>query len=363
MEISIYTVYNTEYDDPNFGQTVRAFKQIAVLPFKSLVWEECYNDIGKMQVVFTRSDRVLKNVTVGNFARISGTKNIMYIHSLKLTDTELWAYGYEIKGLMRKKHALPEETVVTGYEVDLQIELLRLCYEGWFRWDSYDHLLRIDNGTFGRRVLSGLDFETVYDALKQVCALYGAGFTTELYIDADENNLLKTHHVVYFGNDVSSNVRFASVLGNVQNLTYTVDDQNYINTVIVYGADPEVAGSLYEEIAQTASAQQRIEENYNAILDLREEYPKPDDMTVAEYQAALQTRAQMSLIARHITRQISVGNIDTREYGKKYKLGDIVGVIIPELDIKAKMRVSAVQRTVEGNNEKISVSLETLAIA
>ena len=75
----------------------------AVLQTSSIVWEEGFNVIGKLQAVLPKSSEALSTVKVGCFATVDTSMLMYYIYGIRLTDDELWAYGYECKALLQKQ--------------------------------------------------------------------------------------------------------------------------------------------------------------------------------------------------------------------------------------------------------------------
>ena len=314
------------------------------VPFKSVVWEERYNDIGKMQAVFPITADAVSIVKVGRFAVITPTSEFspraMYIHSVRITATEVWAYGSEAKCLWQKAGMMNLGDNNGEVTVKTRLESV-ISTNGNF---SFLGLVTFPN--LGTGNYDSLEYNNVYEYITKILDSKNAGWGAGLQV---QNGTISINARV--GVDKSGTVRFGTFLGNAVTAEYTVDNQSYMNRVYAVGqADDDI---VVVQVDQTNSDH----EIYSAYLDKRLDFPKPEEMTLEDYQDALQTRAYMSVIARHVRETLKISDINAEEYGSEYTLGDIVGVVIDDLNLTAKRRVVAVKRVLEGNNDKLSIEL------
>lgn len=309
-----------------------------VLPYESIVWEEGWQTAGVMQAVFTKTQYVLDAVRVGRWMGILASRTLMYIHSIQLTDTEVWAYGYEAKALFDKCAMLP---LAPAGEVSMDDAIdAAITANVPYSWLGNDGTF----GFLGTANLDGLEYASVGEFVTGCMKLKGKGW--HLAYNDVTNKLIP---FVRSGADKTATVRFATVLGNASAIKFTKSVKSYCNKVIALGSDG---------ITETAQESPIIGETYSALLDLREEYPREQGVTEADYRAALQTRAYMSLIARHTTEKVDIGDIDTSQFGTDYGLGDIVSVDIPDAYMTTTRQVTAVKYTIEGGIVKTELTLK-----
>lgn len=308
---------------------------VELLPYKSIVWEEGWQTSGTAQVVFVRNDYVLDAVKVGRWIGLDFTRVMMYIHSVKVTDTEIWVYGYEAKELFAKC-AMTQQSAAGSADIDQAVEtaINAYCPYTWFGQTLI--------GSWGTGNLDSLEYVSLAEYISGCAQLARKGWKLERN---DTTNLLD--FVDYTGDDKSSTVQFATTLGNARDIKYTKSDKSYCNKVYAVGENG---------IVESAEENPIVGEVYSALLDLRESFPQ-DTMTVSEYRAALQNRAYMSLIARHATEKIEIGDIDTDEFGIAYGLGDIISIDVPDLDLTTTRRVTLARYTIEGGNLEIKLIL------
>lgn len=321
---------------------------VDLLPFKSLVWEDTFDGIGKLQVVFPKSPDALNRIKVGAFGGIPHSSSLMYIHSIKYTDSEIWAYGYEAKALLQKMGAYPSPIPRGTQSIQTAVNNV-LDFAQKYRYFAKVLTCDFDLGTAN---LDAMEYLTLYDFLQKTLRLSDAGLVTRY------NAQHKFDIVALQSRDLSASVKFSPVLGNMTGYQYTVDNQSDIYSVKALGLTTE--GTSLDAVYSGALPDDG--ERTLAILDLRTEYPQPEDMSSADYTEALMTRARMSQIARHVNYKLTVKSIDTEQYGTAYRLGDYVGVALPELSVTAKMRVAKATYTCEGNNTKLALTLDKAII-
>lgn len=308
---------------------------VELLPYKSIVWEEGWQTSGTAQVVFVRNDYVMDAVKVGRWIGLDFTRVLMYIHSVKVTDAEVWAYGYEAKELFAKC-AMTQQPAAGSTDIDQAVETAIRAY------CPYTWLGQTLIGNWGTGNLGGLEYVSLAEYISGCALLARKGWKLERN---NTTNLLDFGD--YIGNDKSAAVQFATTLGNARDIKYTKSDKSYCNKVYAVGEN-----GIIEEAEESPIGG----EVYSALLDLRESFPQ-DTMTTFEYREALQNRAYMSLIARHTTEKIEVGDIDTDEFGTTYGLGDIISIDVPDLYLTATRRVTLARYTIEGGSVELKLTL------
>lgn len=316
----------------------------AVLPTKSVVWEERYNGVGKMQAVFTKNADSLEYIRVGKFAVMDNNLRIMYIYGIKMTDTEIWAYGYEAHALLQKKAMMNFGTN------DGEVDIGQAITNAINTYGGYSFISTLISAGLGTANLDGIEYNNVYEYVSKCLSLGNNGWSA--FYNQSTGTIMLTSTT---GIDQSDYYLFASELGNVNGVSYAYDDQNYISRVYAVGDNNGQNVFVYEEDTNP------MNEVTSAYLDCRMDFPKPDDMSLSDYEDALHTRARMSLIARHAKETLTVKNIDTSMYNSYYFLGDIVTVAVPEYDVKKKMRIVCARHTFEGGIETLAMELALVA--
>lgn len=320
MEINIYKVV------PNNNQARDAHLElVALMPFKSVVWEEQYSTCGTMQAVFFRDEDTLDIIKVGRLATFTPSQILMYIHSVKITDTEVWAYGYEAKALFEKKVFF---NTISATSTDI-VQYLTAQIDS-YRLNWMDSLIA---ASMGSENLTAIESNNWLAFIKSCCALNNHGFYLSLNPSTQTGRLT-------IKKPVSNVAILASQLGNVRDIAYTLTDKPYYNTVAIFGltTDGVIAPAIVRDSGLTIN-----DEIYSTLLDLRQDYPQPEGMSYDDYDAAIQTRGRISLGLRKAKETVDVGAIE-----QDCDWGDLVTVVIPELNVSAAKRIVSTTYKCEG---------------
>lgn len=316
------------------------FTPIAIYSPKSFAWEECYDKVGSSQVVFARTADVVDKIKVGRFLFFAETTTLHYIHTVEINTSEVWAYGYEAKALLQKK--IRPVAATNAGDVTLSTQLRQAVSD----YGNYSWLDRAAiTGSMGTGNLDGLSYNSVYDYVASICDLADYGFRVYL-----EKSTMKGVLLAYPRNDVSATIRLSTNLGNINEYTYTKTNKGFATKVYAVGSDDTVVSV---ERSQTSSP-----EVYEAILDLRDTFPKPDNMSASGYISAMTSRARMSLGQRKNRQDISIPAIDKAELGgDAFRLGQIVTVAIPEIGVNTTKSCDTITYTAEDGVLSAKVTL------
>ena len=335
MEFNLFKVVN------NGTRNVIEFE--TRLPFESVVWKEKFVEAGTVQAVFAKTDETLALLKVGKFCTLSPAQgaNLAYIHSIKINGDKITVYGSEAKALWKRKGKInlaPEGTVSRQAKIEAALKSAMFTF-------ADDDVIIPNLGTAN---LDALEYASVYEYVCEILESASAGWTASLDEQSGTIRIFARKGV-----DKSDTVQFASIFGNAADYSYTADSSGYANSVTAVGLDGKAI--VTETVTRTGDT---TGETYSAYLDLRTEFPRGADVTLADYKAALRERAQMSLIARYVREKLDVGDVSAEGFGTDYALGDIVAVYIHELGLNVNCRVTSSTRVIEDGLDTTTISLE-----
>lgn len=315
-----------------------------IMPFNSLVWQEGWQTAGQAQAVFAAKQANIDKIKVGVLLGISLSTTLMYVHSIKIENDQLWAYGIELKGLFEKQAFRTRANdggytnVYTDYSSsDILENINQLCLFPFY--DRQQNTMSPSSSS----TTSMEDAETLADCMTQYMALEHCGYRLDLKLNG------KAALSQINGVDRSATVRLATALGNVKSLTVTGSDQKYFNRVTVIGKDEAEGGfTYYTTVDRSGISSDAL--IFSHLLNVAADFPRPADMSQADYYAALQSRGQAALNGglKHKT-AINVNSVRGDLYGNPLGLGDIITVVVPEMDLSTQQRVTGVQFTVESD--------------
>lgn len=308
----------------------------------SVVWQECENDIGRVQAVFVADEHSRELIKEGRYCSLTPAKGANFARISGVDDSggELVAYAEEAKEVFRR---VGKFNSGKNGAVDVQTVIPKAIANSGLSFIDTDVIVPYD-GTVN---LDTMSYSTIYDYIQLINAIKGAGWHCKL-----EENLGIMSVSIDKGKDKSDYIQFAPIFGNAYDYKYTVDGTHYRNKIIVVGADGDTP--VFEEATNALS----WHEIYSAYVDVRSEFPRPKDMTLADYRAALRQRAEDELTRHRTIESLIIPDVEAKGFGEDYGLGDIVSVVLPELGMVKKCRVIAFKRTVEGGMDRTTIDLK-----
>ena len=197
-----------------------------------------------------------------------------------------------------------------------------------------------------------MEYHNVYDYVQQALDLGNAGFSCKL-----DNATGKLYFLARAGVDKTDTVIFSTTLGSAKDIQFTESAEQELTRVYAIGKDGDNIVFAY------ADAPGSYHDIWAKQIDVRRDFPKPDDMTLANYEAALQDRARIALAECGRKYTVSVGSIDYSRFGIDYQMGDTVAIAIPEYTGMATARVAGVKRSIEGQIEKKTLILDKVELS
>ena len=329
-----------------------------VLPYKSVVWEMGFVESGALQIVYDRNSETEARVTVGTFARFQDLpwlpQCLMYIHTVKITRDEVWAYGYEAKELLKKCELRPQpqwgEQNLTDTITDIFV--FNVPYSWFMKYDGEGDLAGLRAADMGEANIGNLDYMNVFEYIAECCKLKGFGFTVDMDL---YENVGKAILYIYEADDHTDKARFSPMLGNLDEYTYVVSDKGWHNIVTAIGMDTDGETEIYEQVTN----REQDEEKYSVILDLRTEMPRDEGVSMADYRSALQTRARMSLGQRKTKRIIDVQDSTVAQGALEYNVGWLVKIILPAFGLSVTKVISKVAFIYEKGQSRVKYTFGT----
>lgn len=156
---------------------------------------------------------------------------------------------------------------------------------------------------------------------------------------------------LYKGDDLTSGIHavvFSDIQGTAQNLVISDDESVLKNVVYIPGQLLDESEILVE--VGTAQGADRFERWYGGSNK------QTSEETEEQFRERLQSIG-IEEIARLVNRMTFSVDIAPEEYGKAYKLGDIVSCVSERFGIALTSRISGVKYVLDVNNEQIELIL------
>jgi hypothetical protein len=319
------------------------FTPVAILDqFSSAIWTERFSDCGDFEIEIPANSQFLSYMAIGNILTLKGSDTVMIVESISLK-TEGKASTLKVKG--RSIDSILERRIVWGQmnlSGALGNQVNRLIranltnpvigdvsapqrkIEGWY--------FRIPTGELGSQEIEcQFTGDTLRDAIKSICDVYGAGirvvrannrFEIELYLGTDRTISQFNYEPVIFSPEYDTLI----------SSEYYQDYQKYKNVALVMGEDSGAnrkRETVYYEDSEPSGLERR--EMYVDAKDIQSETDSGTSMSDTEYRQRLIYRGLSKLLDKENAVSTAFdGEIETKigpEFGVDYFLGDYVSTL------------------------------------
>lgn len=321
----------------------------------SISWIEKYAGIGTFTLVAAETVENSEMLRTENILHFEGYDGI--IKSVIIKDGQITASGYSLSQLLNQRIAF-DDVVITQAETGI----FDLYNANRRNLDVEPGELKGFKETVEVSVENGGGVGTWISTICQQC---GLGFRVTLNAKTGTKVL-----EVYKGTDLTSPtdpnaVTFSTATNTLSGLEINDDYSEYANVAIVRGMD--LQEKYVVEIVGDVTGENRHEIFVDATGDgMRDEQPQYDDQgnptgtipaeTLEEYRARLRALGAEELQQRLSRTAFSV-IVPAKDYGVRYKLGDIVTCYSKPHGIKLAARVSEVHKTIDQKRETLEVVL------
>lgn len=319
--------------------------------YRSLIWTRKFKEAGTVELHAALNSRNLKLLQEGNILAMTGSAESAIIEGMAADDfsNEITATGRMLSsGLSRRGIRIVVNASNQTYE-DIMHNLVNISAIS--SKNPLPHLVLGERRGLGERVTLQVSYKDLYIYLTKLSACSNLGFR----VRGDYKNKQFIFEV-YEGKDHSENqignkrVIFSEVYRNINKATFTSNSQNYKTHAVVFGDGEGAARTVLEAtIDRTATGWNRRE----LMVDARD--IKREDLTAAQYQAALMQRGTEKLKEYGIVECLEATTLPNVNFTYKvdYDLGDIVTVNKKAWGIKMDKRITEIQEIYENGGLSI----------
>lgn len=320
----------------------------------SLQWHEKYSAIGTFTIVAGATDQNAKILRKNRIIYYQGYTGI--IQQVKYDAGQITANGSALSVLLNQR-VLLNDTEFNIVESSL--------YAAWTANSRGMDVVAADEKGLTETYQTVTVGNSIGDLATEICSTVGLGFRVRL----DLGNGQKVFEI-YKGDDLTGAndpkaVVFSTAKNTLGSLEIDDDGSQLCNVAIVRSNDQDDHRIM--EIVGTASGSSRIELGVDATgLKMEPERPIYDDdgneigttpaETLDEFRARLRA-AGVEALQERIERISFTASVSPTDYGKRFKLGDIVSCYSAQYGLKINARISEVTYTVDRTKSTIELTL------
>lgn len=339
-----------------FANNTATLEFVGLVPFTSAVWEEKVYSAGALQITFPYTPDVINQVKIGSFAYFDNTFNkcngaLYYIHSIKITDNVITAYGAEAKWIWSKvRRGLASngvsELVTSIVQTNLSQNIAK-C-QGTVTMSDAGGDASIDT-----YAIDGETADVIYSFSQECLSRINSGLKASYNSSTKKIDLSN-----YAPIDRSARFYFSRGRGNMHGTSYTISDQSYYSTVFAIGETSD--GTAVYKYATDMEMYQNAAEFFAKTLRCE---AQQDGESTSDYNAKVQQKAQLELNKHRRSKKISVGKLDLMDFNTAngWKLGEYVCIGIDEVNARYKAQAVSAKYVCENNHTSVTVSFDIIS--
>lgn len=313
--------------------------------YRSLIWTRKYFEAGTVELHAALNQKNLNLLKEGNIITMTGSVESAFIEGMAVDDysNEITATGHMLSSGLSRRGIKTVVNFTSGtYEEAMRMLVNTAAINVT---DPLPHLQLGRLNGYEETVVFQTSYKDTYEYLVKLSKCSNLAFR----VRADYKNKIM-YFEVYRGIDHSKNqtgnkrVIFSEVYRNINKATYTRNEEKAKTHAIVYGDGEGTQRTvMVATVDSTATGWNRKE----LMVDARD--ISPDDMTTAQYQAALIQRGNEKLAECGIVECLEAITLPFVNFAYKtdYDLGDIVTVNKKAWSIEIDKRITEVQEIYE----------------
>ena len=261
----------------------------------------------------------------------------MVIKSVVVRGGHIIATGKEAKRVMYDVAFVG--TISSGSPVDTAIK------NAYNKSNQY-HKLTIADSDLG----VAYNYQISHKSILELCETMGQDTDVGFRSVRDDDQI----SVEFYQPALNPNLILSREIGNISNVEFSTSVENYKNYAIVLG-EGEGADRVRVDVDRTDGAERR-----DLIVDAKD-IRREDGETESEYNARLTARGVGKLLDH--TQTLNTAFLPyAGDFGKRYDLGDILTVRLPDYGMTLQARVSRFTQKAQGNSTETTIEVGKITV-
>lgn len=310
----------------------RDLNRIAIIgdQYVSCLWSEGYNTVENFSLEVIATDSYKKKLRPGLYVGRSDRKTLMVIKTAQVIGDKIVCSGKQAAQVLDDVAfigAIPAGSVVASS--------IKTAYDG-----STGYL---NVGVAGSGIDATYPEQITNKSILELCTTMCQGADIGFRAVRGEGGIV----IEFYQPELNENLKFSERFGNVAVESLTFSDAVYKNYAIVLGenADKQI---VIQDVDLSGGG-----ERFELIVDGGVAWEETD--TESTYRAKLRAYGMEQLREHRKTIACAFSPIAS-EFGKRYDLGDILTVILPDYDLK--LQASVARFTEKTQNNKTTTTIE-----
>jgi hypothetical protein len=305
--------------------------------FVSCLWSEGYNTTQDFCLELVETEEYKRKVRPDCYVGRTDRPTLMVIKSVVVRGGHIIATGKEAKRVMHDVAFVG--TISSGSPVDTAVK------NAYNKSNQY-HKLTIADSDLG----VAYNYQISHKSILELCETMGQDTDVGFRSVRDDDQI----SVEFYQPALNPNLIISREIGNISNVEFSASVENYKNYAIVLG-EGEGADRVRVDVDRTDGAERR-----DLIVDAKD-IRREDGETESEYNARLTARGVGKLLEH--TQTLNTAFLPYAvDFGKRYDLGDILTVRLPDYGMTLQARVSRFTQKAQGNSTETTIEVGKITV-
>ena len=305
--------------------------------FVSCLWSEGYNTTQDFCLELVETEEYKRKVRPDCYVGRTDRPTLMVIKTVVVRGGHIIATGKEAKRVMYDVAFVG--TISSGSPVDTAVK------NAYNKSNQY-HKLTIADSDLG----VAYNYQISHKSILELCETMGQDTDVGFRSVRDDDQI----SVEFYQPALNPNLILSREIGNISNVEFSASVENYKNYAIVLG-EGEGADRVRVDVDRTDGAERR-----DLIVDAKD-IRREDGETESEYNARLTARGVGRLLDH--TQTLNTAFLPyAGDFGKRYDLGDILTVRLPDYGMTLQARVSRFTQKAQGNSTETTIEVGKITV-
>ena len=305
--------------------------------FVSCLWSEGYNTTQDFCLELVETEEYKRKVRPDCYVGRTARPTLMVIKSVVVRGGHIIATGKEAKRVMYDVAFVG--TISSGSPVDTAVK------NAYNKSNQY-HKLTIADSDLG----VAYNYQISHKSILELCETMGQDTDVGFRSVRDDDQI----SVEFYQPALNPNLILSREIGNISNVEFSDSVENYKNYAIVLG-EGEGADRVRVDVDRTDGAERR-----DLIVDAKD-IRREDGETESEYNARLTARGVGKLLEH--TQTLNTAFLPYAvDFGKRYDLGEILTVRLPDYGMTLQARVSRFTHKAQGNSTETTIEVGKITV-
>lgn len=305
--------------------------------YKSCLWSEGYNSVETFTLELNATDEYKKKVKEDLYVGRSDRNTLMVIKSVTVKGNTIVASGKTASRVLNDVAFIG--TIKENSEIDTAIAT---AYNNSARYKNLDVVASGLGVKYGHEISN----KSFLELCTTMCEDQDVGFKT-----IRNGSKLET---VFYKPQENSNLIFSEKYGNLTITSILKSVESYKNYAIVLGQG-EGENRVRVDVDKTNG-----EERRELIIDVRN-VSQEENETLAEYKQRLAAQGNEKLLENQSVFSYEFTPYE-KDFGKKYDLGDILTIVLPEYGLTLQARVTQFSQKAQNNSTTTTIKVGNTTI-